>query len=343
MSDIKRISINSSSIEDLAKIHNEFHIVLTSIVDSLISNFGDIWLSKSTTIGQEYKEKTVKAESLYKKVYFLVDNGQTESSISNKEAGLLHTYPVINTERGYAIIREISLYISPILLFPFILKSNDLDKEQVIGLNIRDKSNKGDCYGVDYIVNGLYGDFGERFIFSVDAIKEYQKEDKSLYRFVSFKLKNLEISDDIGKSFNKFTNNPHLSYTHLPSYVVDRQYTLIDTSSNAPETTNEEIDCILYAELDDKKNPQSIKVLRWFPKNKSLGKCTSHSVYSYGYIMHEEASSLHKEMCLVNNRFLFAKSIGKSLRIVGNLDCFLENGCYSAYWLPRNLFKYISD
>lgn len=139
--------------------------------------------------------------------------------------------------------------------------------------------------------------------------------------------------DDIGLPYYTFPDVTKLAIVDIPSDYIGRQYRLVGKQFYAPLTRRKDMDCVLFAQLDNEYDENAIKVLRWFPAKKGVetdqllgvapggGDC----FFELGYISREENAALHKYMVDNNSRLLFGKISGDKISITGGVKLFKTN------------------
>lgn len=139
--------------------------------------------------------------------------------------------------------------------------------------------------------------------------------------------------DDIGIPYYSFPDVTKLAIVDVPSDYMKRQYRLVGKQFYAPLTRRKEMDCVLFAQLDNEYDENAIKVLRWFPAKKGMetdqllgiapsgGDC----FFELGHISREENVALHKYMVDNNSRLLFGKISGDNISITGGVKLFKTN------------------
>lgn len=79
----------------------------------------------------------------------------------------------------------------------------------------------------------------------------------------------LALFDDIGKPFSAFDDVESLKICDMPEQLTNNKYTLVGKQYYAPYSTKKEIYCVLFAQINNEYDENAIKVLRWFPKNRT--------------------------------------------------------------------------
>lgn len=139
--------------------------------------------------------------------------------------------------------------------------------------------------------------------------------------------------DDIGLPYYKFPDLTKLALVDIPSDYIGRQYRLVGKQFYAPLTRRKDMDCVLFAQLDNEYDEYAIKVLRWFPAKKGdeidklLGFASGGGdcFFELGHISREENAALHKYMVDNNSRLLFGKLSGDKISIIGGVKLFKTN------------------
>lgn len=144
-----------------------------------------------------------------------------------------------------------------------------------------------------------------------------------------------EISklDDIGKPYFSFTDIKELAVIDLPLTLLSKHFTLVGTHRYAPFTTNTEIECILFAQLNYESDANAIKVLRWIPEEKGveldqiLGIAPNGGdiFFELGYVSCQGNSDLYTYMIKNNSRILFGKIKDNLISIMGGVKIFQTN------------------
>lgn len=93
------------------------------------------------------------------------------------------------------------------------------------------------------------------------------QNDQPLFRVKANAIR--RIRDDIGLPFTTFDNIHSLKVVDIPKELADIQYTLVGKSHYSPYATNTEAYCAIYAETDNKYDKHAIKILRWFPQQRT--------------------------------------------------------------------------
>lgn len=151
------------------------------------------------------------------------------------------------------------------------------------------------------------------------------------------------IRDDIGKPIYQFPDIDYISIIDLPIDILTNKYTLVGRNHYVPFTTDSEINCVLFAQLDNDYDTKAIKVMRWFPSPKDEESDLKLDLESYegsiffelGYVSARENTSLHKYMIENNSRLLFGTIKDSVIRIDGGVKIFQTNG----FKYPRCLFN----
>lgn len=166
-------------------------------------------------------------------------------------------------------------------------------------------------------------------------IRAIEREDNKI--FYNIKIVDESVSccelDDIGLPYYSFPDITKLAIVDIPSDYIGRQYRLVGKQFYAPLTRRKEMDCVLFAQLDNEYDEYAIKVLRWFPAKKGdetdklLGFASSGGdcFFELGHISKEENSALHKYMVDNNSRLLFGKILGDKVSITGGVKLFKTN------------------
>lgn len=139
--------------------------------------------------------------------------------------------------------------------------------------------------------------------------------------------------DDIGCPFSRFPDLKELALVNINPEIQNNKYSIVGKQFYAPLTKSNDIDCVLFAELDNPYDANAIKVLRWFPvkKGKELEQRLGIEpqggdvFFELGYISREENSDLHKLMIESRSRILFGKMSNDSISITGGVKIFQTN------------------
>lgn len=75
--------------------------------------------------------------------------------------------------------------------------------------------------------------------------------------------------DDIGRPFIAFDEVKSLKVCDIPEQLTNNKYTLVGKQYYAPYSTSNEIYCALFAQTNNEYDENAIKVLRWFPQNRT--------------------------------------------------------------------------
>lgn len=141
------------------------------------------------------------------------------------------------------------------------------------------------------------------------------------------------ISDDLGNIVYNFPDIDCLKVIDIPKKYIESEYTLVGKQYYAPYTTNNESDCVLFAQLDNEHDEKAIKVIRWVPSKKgievdqTLGMAPDGGdiFFEMGYISRSENAELHTFMVNNKSRLLFGKKVGDKITIVGGVKIFESN------------------
>ena len=141
------------------------------------------------------------------------------------------------------------------------------------------------------------------------------------------------IRDDFGKPFFKFPDIEHLSISDIPSSITANNYTLVGKQYYAPFTKETEINCVLFAQLDNEYDKNAIKVLRWLPYKKGIELDQVLGIepdggdvfFELGHVSRQENEMLHSYMVQNDSRLLFGVISDNQIRINGGIKLFLAN------------------
>lgn len=139
--------------------------------------------------------------------------------------------------------------------------------------------------------------------------------------------------DDIGMPYIEFKDIDSLSLIEIPNEICLKQYTLVGKEHYTPYATDNDCDCILFAQLDNEYDGNAIKILRWFPAKKGievdqlLGMAEDGGdiFFEMGYISRFENSELHNFMVENSSRLLFGKAKDGKVIVTGGIKDFLHN------------------
>lgn len=138
--------------------------------------------------------------------------------------------------------------------------------------------------------------------------------------------------DDLGKPVYEFPDIDYLSIIDIPVNFLSKNYTLVGKQYYAPYTTDDEVYCVLFAEMDNIYDEYAIKVLRWLPTNKEIESEQLEDTILYGdvffemgYISQAQNSVLHSFMKLNYSRLLFGKIKCNQITLIGGIKMFLFN------------------
>ena len=102
------------------------------------------------------------------------------------------------------------------------------------------------------------------------------------------------------------------------------------------------MNCVLFAEIDNKHDRNAIKVLRWFPEKRRYNGEKSQHLYfkgdyffELGYVSREENEELHKFMVEEKSRILFGEINNDKIKIIGGIKMFLTNNIK----YPKSLYS----
>lgn len=148
--------------------------------------------------------------------------------------------------------------------------------------------------------------------------------------------------DDIGKVFSNFADLETLSFKDIPLKFLEIKYTLVGKQDYAPFTTSKQIDCVLFAEVDNQHDLKAIKVLRWLPKRKienslfeELRIKGGDVFFELGYISLDQNKELHEFMVSNDSRLLFGVCQKEEISIVGGIRIFQLNN----FKYPKCLYR----
>lgn len=139
--------------------------------------------------------------------------------------------------------------------------------------------------------------------------------------------------DDIGCPFYSFPDLKELALVNINPEIQNNKYSLVGKQYYAPLTISDDIDCVLFAELDNPYDDNAIKVLRWFPVKKGkeieqrlgLEPEGGDVFFELGYISRKENSNLHRFMVETNSRILFGNISNDKISIAGGVKIFQTN------------------
>lgn len=80
----------------------------------------------------------------------------------------------------------------------------------------------------------------------------------------------LALFDDIGKPFSAFDDVESLKVCDIPEQLTNNKYTLVGKQYYAPYSASKESYCALFAQTNNEYDENAIKVLRWFPKSRTV-------------------------------------------------------------------------
>lgn len=143
----------------------------------------------------------------------------------------------------------------------------------------------------------------------------------------SFKL------DDLGNPVYEFPDIDCISIIDIPNNFLKRNYTLVGKQYYAPYSIDNEVYCVLFAEIDNIYDSHAIKVLRWLPAKKGveidqligLAPDGGDVFFEMGYISRQENSELHTFMSENDSRILFGKIKDSQITLLGGVKIFLSN------------------
>lgn len=137
------------------------------------------------------------------------------------------------------------------------------------------------------------------------------------------------IIDDIGEVWIKGKSIEALSINPIPSELLIK-YNLVGVFYQAKYTNVQELDCVLFAEIDNAHDSCAIKVLRWFPevRNGNQPSKKEHLFFHLGYISRAQNTELHDYMVKNNSRILFAKCHNSRISIKGGVRYLEEEKLY---------------
>ena len=141
------------------------------------------------------------------------------------------------------------------------------------------------------------------------------------------------IRDDFGKPFFKFPDIEHLSISDISSSITANNYTLVGKQYYAPFTKETEVNCVLFAQLDNEYDKNAIKVLRWLPSKKGIELDQVLGIepnggdvfFELGHVSRQENGILHSYMVQNDARLLFGVISDNQIRISGGIKLFQAN------------------
>lgn len=154
---------------------------------------------------------------------------------------------------GKFICRFLPVSIEPAALFPVRDLSGWDDKDKRKGLDSID-------------IMGLSG-FG-------DTILYFTRKSDSRVSFPLFNITESDFKltaklDDVGLPYY-FNDIESLKIIDVPENLLESKYSLVGTQYYAPQSkTKKNCYCVLFAELNNQYDSKAIKVLRWFPQNRT--------------------------------------------------------------------------
>lgn len=157
-----------------------------------------------------------------------------------------------------------------------------------------------------------------------------------------FSFKHLEgvNIDDVGLCKLDFEDLDKLSTVDASSPLLNVTYTAVGVQYRAPYS-NDDINCILFAQKNNPYDSCAIEILRWFPHVKTHMKMNPFPhAYEYGYISRTENTELHEFMMRNNYRILFGSVHGRQVQIFGGISAFKNE--LKDYVVPKFLLDYIS-
>lgn len=173
-----------------------------------------------------------------------------------------------------------------------------------------------------------------RILFSqIRTIDKYNFFNVSLVPSIKIPSIKNDTLDDIGKPYYLFPDLKKLSIVDVPQSILSEKYTLVGSQHYAPLTKNTDINCVLFAQLDNEFDSKAIKVLRWFPVCKGgeveqiLGMSSNGGdiFFELGYVSRQENEILHSFMVSTNSRVLFGELINGKIKITGGVKSFQTN------------------
>lgn len=171
-----------------------------------------------------------------------------------------------NALTGYFVFRNtVFRFLTATIDYALLLTAKDLRGLSISNiLNIR-KSYDQICLSFCLRCNEAIALQTEKPIFRVTMRKVYIDSNE----YILGARPTIAIKDDIGLPFTTFGNIQSLKVVDIPREFTDTQYTLAGKSHYSPYATNTETYCAIYAETDNKYDYHAIKVLRWFPQQRT--------------------------------------------------------------------------
>ena len=155
---------------------------------------------------------------------------------------------------------------------------------------------------------------------------------------------NLKL-DDIGTPVYEFPDINQLSICDIPAELLTRSYTLVGKHYFAPFSKTSDINCVLFAQLDNIYDTNAIKVLRWLPAKKGVESRQLMGLvpdggdvfFELGYVSRQENQILHTYMVSNDVRLLFGTIRDSAIHIDGGVKLFQTN----EFKYPRCLYNII--
>lgn len=228
-----------------------------------------VYVDGTIKLHKQFYMASVKALSIARRFYPFLDEDMVELKHFMLLVNFNEEQPA-NALTGYFVFRNtVFRFLTATIDYALLLTTKDLRGLSISNiLNIR-KSYDQICLSFCLRYNEAIALQTEAPIFRVTMRKVYI--DSNEYIFGT--RPTIAIKDDIGLPFTTFGNIQSLKVVDIPREFTDIQYTLVGKSHYSPYATNTETYCAIYAETDNKYDNHAIKVLRWFPQQRTEQQC----------------------------------------------------------------------
>lgn len=224
-----------------------------------------VYADGTIKLHKQFYMTSVKALSIARRIYPFLDEDTVELKHFMLLVNFCEEQPA-NALTGYFVFRNtVFRFLTATIDYALLLPAKEWRGVSISTiLNLR-KSYDQICLSFSLCCNEAVALQTEKPLFRVAARKVYI--DSNEYIFGT--RPTIAIKDDIGLPFTTF-DIQSLKVVDIPIDLTNTQYTLVGKSHYSPYATNTDSFCVLYAETDNLYDPHAVKVLRWFPQQRTM-------------------------------------------------------------------------
>ncbi|MBR8764879.1 hypothetical protein IX336_000232 [Porphyromonas levii] len=210
-----------------------------------------------------------------------------------------------------------------------ILRQGSIEVDLAFFFPITDQTN-GDIL-VEGVSMSRLRSINQENTFFKFSLKQLSGTNTTLYSkaIIEGEAENTLVKDDRGVVWNGMDDIPSLSSAKLPK-KLQVNYPLVGVYYRARYTKEEDMYCVLVAEIDNPHDASAIRVLRWDAQKRTDGKISliGNVFFDLGFIAKENNEQLHQYMVKNNCRILFAKRHKSTLQILGGIEVLKNDDLY---------------